>query len=349
MTGKIKYPYTPDGKTRLPNCEGPDFDKNPKCKFNIGEGIATTKWVNTTVTCPTAHGKTESRPLTELSGYPNPMFSHDQYADSVSRRNYDITVWNFADPFLDTPVAEMNFDTEALHAMWGPNRFTCQSFGYGRDNQDKTGTLRGANTPLSATWDSYVRANTKEMGAAPISSIGRTAPGDSGGPLFCKDLDGTVKLFGVTSRGSPEAAAKPEAKQRQDFDEMAPTPLQNGDVSIYSLPSWNKDWIQLVLEKAPLTRSANIDDWFSFTLDYQVGEVQKVANTVDQCIQKNRRKMGADYKTYIQGHRRLLGEMDHAFSEYQKYENDSGLYLMLIRKPYDELRQMLFACSKLYE
>ncbi len=314
--GTFLYPKMVNG-VRIQGCEGPDWSDKKQCIAGAVKGRVKTKLDHLSVACPAFNGGDETRELTESQGWPNPRFS-------ANKMQYDVTVWKFSKPILNSTIFPVELDPNAQIQGLKQNWSSCKSFGYGLDNDEKSGTLHGAVTPITGATEmaivSDVSGEPDDFGR-PILG-GHTDHGDSGGPLLCEGADGTTKLYGVVSYGK---------------EGLAPGTTTSTTLSFYSSPAYNALWIKKVLRDATQSRDlSSAHPWYNFAMDYEVDQMQLDFAKTQSCIESSRQEMGKHaYKGYKMEFQKLnqvrLGLMNRL-----RQGEDPGLILSLI-KPDDNL------------
>jgi hypothetical protein len=212
------------------------------------------------------------------------------------------------------------------------NSRSCKSFGYGLDNEDKSGTLRGAITPINAATERVLISDLAPRDDGPVIGGGRVDHGDSGGTLTCEDDTGIPKLYGVISRGGV------------DFGPNLP---YSTEVSMYSMPTYNASWIQHVLKNGPIKRDLSKKWWYDFTVGYHQSVLEETLTATKSCIEENRQAMGREvYKQfYLKAYRDLESKYLAAQKEARGYSDGSGLLRARMREIIDLSKKLLSDCQ----
>jgi hypothetical protein len=328
--GEFPYPKMDANGQRPANCQGDDWDKKKECVEGTRYGLVTQKWDEVEAICPTKDGKTESRPLTEATGYPNPLFRLDQDGPRTMK-NFDFAVWRFEQPLLNTPVMSIETSWDRVLSTVRSNGYNCRSFGYGLDNDNKSGVLRGTITPITAASERVLMSDLGERDDGRAVQGGRVDSGDSGGTLTCQDESGEWKLYGVVSRGG------------EDFGVNLPYTTH---ISIYSMPSYNMPWMNHVTQNGPLVRDTSKRWWWDFTVGYHQSIFEETLNDAVACIESSRQEMGKDVykKFYRPAYQDLQNRYRMAQKEAQSYNDDSGLLRSKLRELVDLSKKLLDSC-----
>jgi hypothetical protein len=330
--GTFKYPKMDAQGNLLPGCEPGTWAQKPECIAGKMFGTVRSKWEDLTLICPTNDGRTESRPLIEATGYPNPLFRADASAEQITLRNYDFAIWRVEQPFLNTPVMPVETDPDRLIATLKTSARSCRSFGYGRDNDEKSGILHGARTPITAANQRVLISDLAPTDDGPFVDGGRVDHGDSGGTLTCQNPAGETRLFGIISRGG------------EDF---APMSTYRAELSIYSTPAYNASWIRHVMENGPVRRDTSTKWWYEFTVKYHQQALETSLRAAKSCIDENRREMGREvYRNhYLPAYNDLTAKYAAAQKEARQYSNDAGLLRAHMREILDLSSRLLMACQ----
>lgn len=329
--GEFKYPKMDSQGNRIAGCQDDAWAKKEECVAGPRFGMVTQKWENIEAICPTRDGKTESRALTESSGYPNPLFRLDQDGPRTMK-NFDFAVWRFDQPMTNTPLMEIETDWNSVLQTVRSRGYECRSFGYGLDNENKSGKLRGTVTPITAASERVLISDQGERDDGRAIATGRVDSGDSGGTLACPSPDGKWKLYGVVSRGG------------EDFGVNLPYTTH---LSMYSLPSYNMPWFNHVMQNGPLHRDTSKRWWWDFTVGYHQSIFEETMRDANACIEANKREMGKEvYKRFFRpASQELQNRYRAAQAEAKSYNDDSGLLRSKLRELVDLSKKLLAECQ----
>lgn len=330
--GTFLYPNLDINGNLVPGCTRDDWFKKEACIAGKVFGTVKSKWENLELECPTLDGKTESRPLSEATGYPNPLFRADASVEQMTMRNYDFAIWRVEQPFARTPVMQPELEWKNVLAALKQKAGGCRSFGYGRDNEEKSGILHGARTPVTAATERLLMSDLVPGDDGVVIDGGRVDHGDSGGTLACEALDGTTKLFGVVSRGG---------------EDIAPMSDVRTEIGIYSMPSYNASWIRKVLQEAPIKRDLSTQWWYNFTVKYHQEVLEESLRAAKSCIDENRREMGRE--VYRNFYLPAYSDIQNKYVAYQReasrYPDGAGLLRAHMRELVDLANRLLMDCQ----
>lgn len=329
----------------LPGCTYENWRKKPSCIDSVQNVRVVSYWKDIRLECATSKNqsdpqtKYEVRKIDESSGYPHPMFKMDNLPESVSHRNFDVTVWRFDQPITNIPYLVPEFNDAEQMKVLQQNANSCRSFGFGLDNDDNAGTYRGTYTPIRKADQGILYSDTSfDPNAEGDSSVftGRTDHGDSGGALICKNLQGQDKLFGIVSRGGPSQ----EASDSTPFGNVI-------DTSVFTKISYVTPWIQKVLKEAPLHHPQDPNWWHQFVLPTETDLINRSLQQYSQCIQTYRQRMEPDA---YQLHKTQLAVLNDtykkALQEDRRYGHDAGFLRTRVREVFKKSQGALFTCIK---
>lgn len=376
--GYLPYPVLDRSGRRLKGCEGSDYIDKPECISHRQYGIIRTIWNGVRVECPREDGKGfEVRPLALERGYSNPFFrdgSESQYTRSISIRNFDVAVYKLEQPILTSRPLPVAWRFSEIVSAIGtddidnPNPFAsvdaCRSFGYGIGNDGKTGTLRGANTPVTRFAPSFILT---ELEVDPFSTSSRimdrrmpntgwVMPGDSGGALLCRGKkDRSYKLFGIVSRSINRSILE---KRLQDGG-MEPDSLNAGDMSdftnliaksTYALPSFHKFFYDHVLEKGAFPRPLDTKWWYAFFYPYEKGVIEHEIADTRACLKRRSNEMDREarraYSKTLEVNASKVRVTARQMQASPTDEYDEGWFLseMQISGTFDKIRDLHWNC-----
>lgn len=185
------------------------------------------------LTCGKTPNASTTRIVETSNAFANPLFRIDpQMPFTKVDKTFDVSVWKLSTPITTlAPIPVVASNTRILDIVRASSpEKRCKSFGYGTTNNNTSGKLNGALTPITAFGNRIIISDLLPADDGIKVTGGSAAPGDSGGALICTAPDGKEELVGIVSRG------------RFDF---APHSEHMTMLSVYSLPTFNQTWIDL--------------------------------------------------------------------------------------------------------
>lgn len=278
------------------------------------------------IRCPLKDGKEEVRVASMEQGYPHPM-----YMSAHEYSKYDIALLKVDRPFVKTTPAKFVDSMPKMINIAKETPYTCRSFGYGLDNEDKHGELKGIETPINVLTEDTIIFKSDYF------NKNRTDHGDSGGAIFCRDRTGEDYLVGVVSRGGP---ISPEF-----YAEINPYT----DRSMYAVIAYNKVWLDMIMKENPLPHGNSQKGKAVFrklNVKFQMRDLQNEIQKIHFCLKENKSKMNKPlYKKLSQEFKNLKTRYQTRVDEV-KAGKDSFYLSGYLAKDYVLKDRIRVACYK---
>jgi hypothetical protein len=187
---------------------------------------------------------------------------------------------------------------------------TCRAFGYGLDNDDQVGRLRGGHVPINfLTVDAIIMKMDRD-GMDPDSQlpVARTDHGDSGGPLICRTPKGIDKIVGVISYG---------ATWEQDLDSLDPF----SEVNVFSNLVYLKPWINAVKQqdhRPQGTSGEGLAYYHQVAASYEFVELEFKWQQTQQCIKDRSGRLAEGEREGKKILKDVANKKNNFFKQYQQ-------------------------------
>lgn len=316
-----KYEKSADGKSykliRNKDCES-GKNKNPKeCKVLLAKVRYEQRLNDVYLTCFPGE-KNEIRVKAPANrGWPNPRFS-------AARANYDTTVWRTIEKISPSVKrAPIMVEEKDLHYSFLKYGRSCKTLGYGPvevGNKDAPPTFKILHTPVSSF--------NKEAVSTAMADYLR--PGDSGGGFFCLGKDEKYYLAGINSRSY----------------------IYEG-VSVFSLNSFNGDWIKYVLNdpNVPLEHEGSVYVgspviYHKAVVKFEIKNLEGRIALLNQCvkdIKKSGDKLG--FGREIKSNYKLIKKkFDQIVKKFNSKKDEDVFIRSLVFEHYDKVEKVLDHC-----
>jgi len=292
---RVKVKRRINGEIKLiipPYCNDPYWKEKRACIARYERAVVRMNLGTVSAHCYDKNGKFQKSAVEVKNGWPHPM-----YARANTKDRFDAAVLKVKTSFKNIKPFKTQLDPKKMIRILDYNGKNCKAYGFGKNPDGSSGILRTLNIFIDDYSDVKIGSNRI------FDSI---APGDSGGPLICPDLNQNEVHIGIVSHDILRQGAF-----------LAPDIHQD----VFTSLAYNQEWIKKVL-KLPKVKKRTEEDFHKVAAEYEVNYYKNEIKNGYDCLKRNKHKFNKPTAPFTA--KQFKSAVKEIEKEYKKIMKDYG-------------------------